>query len=184
MLSNEFVTSDLHFNHANIIKYCNRPFSSSEEMDKTLIHNWNSKIRKNDPVYILGDLIFFKSYNIQYAKDIISSLNGRLHLVKGNHDRSIEELKEFFIWIKDYHEMTLLDGTKVIMSHFPFLVWNKSHYGSWMLHGHCHGNLQETNVKRLDVGIDTSPNYEPYSFDEISKRMKLKTFEKVDHHGD
>ena len=183
MLKNEFVTSDLHFNHANIIKYCNRPFSSSEEMDQSLIKRWNAKVRKNDPVYILGDVIFFKSHKLDYAKHIIQSLNGKLHLVKGNHDRSTEELKDLFVWIKDYHEMTLLDGTKVVMSHYPFLVWNKAHYGSWMLHGHSHGSLKETDSKRMDVGIDTNPDYCPYSFEEIKEKMKNKNFVKEDHHG-
>lgn len=182
MLKNEFVTSDLHFNHANIIKYCSRPFSSSEEMDQALIKAWNNKVGKNDPVYILGDLIFFKQHKLDYAKHIIESLNGKLHLVQGNHDR-IDQLKDLFVWVKDYHEMNLLDGTKVVMSHYPFLVWNKSHYGSWMLHGHCHNKLKETQSKRLDVGIDTTKDYAPYSFQEIKDRMKDKSFVKEDHHG-
>jgi calcineurin-like phosphoesterase family protein len=59
-------TSDTHFSHNNIIRYCNRPFSNVEEMDEVLINNWNNKVKQNDDVYHLGDIIFSRDKNKTY----------------------------------------------------------------------------------------------------------------------
>ena len=53
-----YYVSDLHFGHKNILEMCKRPFSSIEEMDEQLVENWNKRVKKNDRVYILGDLIY------------------------------------------------------------------------------------------------------------------------------
>jgi calcineurin-like phosphoesterase family protein len=69
------------------------------------------------------------------------------------------------------------------MSHYPMLTWNAGHYGSWMFHGHSHGFLRDTGENRIDVGVDTHPNLEPYSFDEILEKMQGRKFRGFDHHG-
>lgn len=79
----DWITSDWHFGHANVIKYCNRPFSSVEEMDEKLIATWNEYIQPNDRVFFLGDLAFKGK---QYKQALIPKLNGRKILIKGNHD--------------------------------------------------------------------------------------------------
>lgn len=80
---NIFFTSDLHFNHSNVIKWCNRPFLNVEEMNQSLIDNWNKKVSNKDIVFHLGDL-FWKYYN---DKQILDALNGeRIYLIPGNHD--------------------------------------------------------------------------------------------------
>lgn len=53
-----YFTSDLHLGHKNIIKLCDRPFASLEEMDETLIANWNQVVTNGDTIYIVGDLMF------------------------------------------------------------------------------------------------------------------------------
>ena len=78
-------TSDLHLGHKNILKLCNRPFSSIEEMDAVLIENWNRKVHKNDQVYILGDLMY---RNEKLPEEYLRQLNGKKHLITGNHDRA------------------------------------------------------------------------------------------------
>ena len=78
-----FITSDTHFGHENIIKYCNRPFPNAEEMDKALIDNWNAVVGKNDTVIHLGDVGLASKSRL---KEIISQLNGHKLLIKGNHD--------------------------------------------------------------------------------------------------
>ena len=80
---NTWIISDTHFGHENIIKYCNRPFSSVEEMDARMIKLWNNVVKKNDIVYHLGD---FGVGNKEYISKIVSKLNGRIFLILGNHD--------------------------------------------------------------------------------------------------
>lgn len=71
----------------------------------------------------------------------------------------------------------------IILCHYPFLTWNKSHYGSWNLHGHCHGTLpDDPSSLRLDVGVDVHA-FSPISFDEVSTIMSTKNFKPIDHHG-
>ena len=82
-MANIWITSDTHFNHYNIIEYCNRPFSNVDEMNKELIKRWNSVVKKNDKVWHLGDFFLGKKDD---AADIISHLNGNIYLIKGNHD--------------------------------------------------------------------------------------------------
>jgi calcineurin-like phosphoesterase family protein len=182
MQPGEFITSDTHFGHANIIKYSNRPFSSVQEMDEELIARWNAKVPKNAVVYHLGDFAFAPSGRIH---EILRQLNGRIRLLWGNHDKSIKKdkvLQNYFEWIKDYYESSTPDGTKVVMCHYAFMVWNKSHYGAWNLHGHSHGSLKDEGIRRLDIGVDTHPNYEPYSFEELQMEMAKRSFKGVDHH--
>ena len=92
-----YFTSDLHFSHYNIIKYCNRPFESVDKMNNILINNWNKIVKENDEVYILGDITL--GDNEKY----LNRLKGSKYLIKGNHDkiRTHENLK----WVKDYYEL-------------------------------------------------------------------------------
>lgn len=78
-----FFTSDLHFGHKNIIKFCNRPWDTTEEMDEALIANWNSVVGDNDIVFDLGDFAFATN---RRWKDILERLNGRHYLILGNHE--------------------------------------------------------------------------------------------------
>ena len=79
-----YFISDLHLGHANCLRFDNRPFNSIEEQDETIIKNWNDKVTDNDDVYILGDISW---YNPTKTAEIFSQLKGRLHLIRGNHDK-------------------------------------------------------------------------------------------------
>jgi calcineurin-like phosphoesterase family protein len=79
-----FFTSDLHFGHANIIQYCNRPFNSVEHMNGVLMSNWNSVVTEDDKVIVLGDFAMGK---ISETLPVAERLNGMKFLVPGNHDR-------------------------------------------------------------------------------------------------
>ena len=81
---NTLFISDTHFGHTNIIPYCDRPFVSVEQMNRYMIQQWNSVVKKNDTVYHLGD--FSLCISPEEVKDIVSQLNGNIRLVKGNHD--------------------------------------------------------------------------------------------------
>ena len=83
-----FITSDNHFNHKNIIKYCDRPFDSVEEMNEAMIERWNETVSKDDVVLHLGD---FCKGNVWMIKQIRERLNGTIILIIGNHDYKVNE---------------------------------------------------------------------------------------------
>jgi calcineurin-like phosphoesterase family protein len=82
-----FFTADLHFGHANIIKHCNRPFATAEEMDAVLTQKWNATVGQKDEVYILGD---FTMRPAMESHRYLAPLNGRKYLIRGNHDRFLK----------------------------------------------------------------------------------------------
>jgi calcineurin-like phosphoesterase family protein len=162
-----FFTSDLHFGHANVIKYCNRPFATASEMNEALIANWNSVVGPNDTIYILGDVFFCQPSE---AVEILSRLNGKKHLVYGNHDKQIKsnrQVQQFFEVIHpDLYEKKI-DEHFVTMCHYPMMSWNKSFHGSFQLHGHIHGKTPFTGqMRRYDVGVDAN-NYTPVKWETI-----------------
>jgi len=170
-MSKLFFTADTHWNHTNVIKYCNRPFSSIEEMNNTLIENWNSVINPGDLVYHLGDFAFAKS--TESVEDYIRKLNGNIYLICGNHDRKSVINASGFVWIKDYAKIKI-GNQKIILCHYAFRVWECKHYGSYHLYGHSHGTLPDIeNEYSIDVGVD-SWNFYPVSYDQIEERMKAK----------
>ena len=155
-------------------------------MNESIVNNWNSKIQANNQVYLLGDVSFGDK---DKTKSILKRLNGKIYLVKGNHDKlSKMEYMDRFEWIKDYHELFVQDPSvnggrqMIILCHYAFLVWNRIHHGSWSLFGHSHNNLKfDDGNRRMDVGVDTN-NYFPYSYQNIKNIMTNKTFNSYDHH--
>jgi calcineurin-like phosphoesterase family protein len=179
---NHWFTSDTHYGHANIIGYSNRPYDSVIEMREDFITNWNAVVRPGDLVYHLGDFAFTKP---EEAVKILNRLNGQKYLVWGNHDKRLRKEKDFmekWVWCKDLTEISIGDQ-KIVLCHYPMLTWNKSHRGSWNLHGHCHGSLKpDPHSLRVDVGVDCF-DYYPVHFEELQKIMSKKTYQPVDHHG-
>ena len=158
-----YITADPHFQHANIIKYCNRPFDNVDEMNETMITNWNSRVKPTDTIYIVGDLGFGDLNNI------LRRLNGIKILILGSHDKSALQCPQYFAKISPLMEINV-EGQAIILCHYSMRVWSKSHYNSWHLYGHSHGKLAGAG-KSFDVGVD-SHNFFPWSFDEIKSRMK------------
>jgi calcineurin-like phosphoesterase family protein len=194
-----FFTSDTHFGHANIIKYCNRPFASVEEMDNTLIHNWNAVVRPEDTVYHLGDFAVGGGPAAPYLR----RLNGTIYFCLGNHDKRLRFIKAYLdieLELQDHFAGSYLNDDKVkfgipylrevtvekqeiVLCHYAMKVWNGSHKGSWQLYGHSHGTLpDDPNALSCDVGVDCW-NYFPVSMEQLRDKMKTKTYKPVDHHG-
>lgn len=143
-----FFSSDEHFSHANILKYCNRPFKDAEAMDNEMIRAHNAIVQEGDLVYHLGDFTF-KPKN--FAFNILRRLNGKHFFIRGNHDawnhqaiRSellLEVARENIgsdklVGVEDYLELKL-SGEHLVLFHFPMFTWHKNHRGSIHLHGHC-----------------------------------------------
>jgi calcineurin-like phosphoesterase family protein len=145
-----FFTADTHYHHRNLVrgesKWANksgcRDFDTLEENDIKLIEGINSTVGVDDVLFHLGDFSFG---DIKYYKEFRSQIKCQnIYLIYGNHDgwiiRNDSELQGMFKECSFYREVTY-NGQKIIMSHYGFRVWNKSHEGSWMLHGHSHGSL-------------------------------------------
>ena len=93
-----YFTSDTHFNHTNIIRYCNRPFNCVDEMNNSLVQNWNKIITNNDVVYHLGDLALGMK---EQANDLIKKLKGTIYLIRGNHDNwSLKTYEKFGFYVQ------------------------------------------------------------------------------------
>lgn len=161
----EFYTADTHFGHEKIITYCNRPFTSAEEMDEVMIDNWNCIVGKNDTVYHIGDFAFKSRKNIQYY---LHRLNGHVVLILGNHDRVGLNSDCGFMHVAHYKYMKI-NNQRIVMCHFPMRSWYRKNRGSWMLHGHCHGSL-ETIENSIDVGVDCH-EFKPLSFKDVEERI-------------
>lgn len=110
-------TSDPHYGHKNVIKYCLRPFENNWEMEKALVANYNALVKPFDIVYFIGDVFFC---GIVQSKAILKKLNGYKILIRGNHDQKASKMLE--IGFDEVHEKLELEinGQKVKLSHFPF----------------------------------------------------------------
>ena len=176
-MSKKFFTSDHHFGHKNIIKFSNRPFTDVEEMNTQMISKWNEKIGEEDEVYHLGDFGLCSSGKL---RKILEQLNGKIYLIKGNHESSALACQTRFEWIKDYYELEIEDpefhrGSQLlVLFHYAMREWNASHWGSYHLYGHSHGTLpDDPNVHAFDIGVDCHDFY-PLEYKEVKAIMKTK----------
>lgn len=163
-----YYISDLHIGHENIIRLCNRPFTSVIDMNQQLIVNWNRKVKSNDDVYILGDM-FFKYQDINYVKDTLKKLNGKKHLIKGNHDTFLKQInwENYFESLDLYKEIN--DNNRMVcLFHYPIEEWNGYYRNSYMIYGHVHENM--VNIKKherkFNAGVDVN-DFEPKTLDEL-----------------
>lgn len=152
-------------------------------MNATIIENWNSHVKREDTVYLLGDLGMFRKKETDKITAFVRNLNGHKHFIYGNHDH--KHIRKSEGWAtKDYYKRANIDGQIIIMSHYPFMTWDRAHHGSWMLHGHCHGNLITDHPQpRLDVGVDVH-DYRPIHLDEVREFMATRPYTIVDHHAE
>lgn len=172
-MSKIFLTSDLHINHANILKYEpeSRPFETIEEMNEAIINNWNSVVSEEDTVYILGDFFMGKWTEIE---KILPRFKGKIILIRGNHDdkRRVEIYKAHGIEVKDIDYISY-KGRFFILCHFPMtneefirmIVQDNSEVV--FLYGHIHSNAPKGYVDgTYHVGVDTN-NLTPISLNQI-----------------
>lgn len=175
-----FFTSDTHFDHHNILfKYTSgtRTGANKEEMTANMITTWNQRVSPSDTVYHLGDVSFASD---ERTARILQQLNGTIHLVKGNHDKSaLSQLcRDRFASIQQYLRVTI-DRHTVVMFHYPIYEWDQMHRGAFHLYGHVHGGV-EIAGRAMDVGIDTRTDMAPYSWDEVKQRLLAKPIR--EHH--
>ena len=155
-----FYISDLHFGHQNAIRFDKRPFASVEEMDQTIIQNWNNTVKPEDTVYILGDMVWAKAKG---WPGYLRQLNGHKILIKGNHDPNgfDKETMALLDGVYDYLEITD-EGRHVVLSHYP-IPMHKSAYNPnvYMLYGHVHTTreyhfIQELRKEIRDTALEAA----------------------------
>ena len=167
-LNKTFIVSDTHFNHERIIELCDRPFANVDEMNQTMIENWNRTVGPNDQVYHLGDFAFSDS-----PENYFHRLNGVKHLIKGNHDPK-ETLRLPWASVRDYFELKM-DHKKFILFHYPIDNWNGMYKGWYDLYGHTHereGKMIIPKKKnRINIGVDYW-EFAPMSLQTIVTRIE------------
>lgn len=137
-----YFISDLHFGHGNCLAFDDRPFTSIEAHDAFIIENWNETVGVDDDVYILGDISW---YNSTKTIEIFKQLNGRLHLIRGNHDTTVlknPELRKLFVEITDYKELFIDKSTSIVLCHYPIPCFKNHFYGWYHLYGHVHTSFE------------------------------------------
>ena len=162
-MSNLWFSSDLHFQHNNIIKFSKRPYANVDEMNLDLIKKWNQKVKVDDSIWFLGDFSF------KDGDRFFHQLNGRKHLIIGNHDGDkVRDLP----WESQeiYSELEVPDKTgkkhRLVLFHYPIEEFNGFYKGAIHLHGHVHGKKMLPIKKRVDVAVECH-GYAPVSFEKI-----------------
>ena len=179
-----FFTSDTHYDHANIIKFCDRPFKDVEEMNWKLIKNWNDKVPQDGLVFHLGD---FAWGGYDKWKSIRDQLNGDIVLIKGNHDiKNMSSKAEQELFKFSTQQMLIeVEGRKIYLNHYPFLcyagVYRDPKGLVYNAFGHVHSgpNKKGEDIPRLthcfptqyDVGVDNN-DYTPISWYELNEKIQ------------
>ena len=169
--------SDTHLGDLRVFNKCARPFASLEEMEKTIVDNWNKKVRKEDTVYVLGDLA---EDGYKKAIDVYAGLNGHKHLLVGNHDmKMLDEIKESNVF-ESIDFMTLIEdgGRKICLCHYPVMDWMEFSRGGYHVYGHIHNKtlkndpaypqIKEYFKDKLayNCGVDVT-GFQPVTLDEM-----------------
>ena len=177
-------TSDLHFGHRNVIRFCNRPFANEKEMGEKLIENWNSVVGDNDIVFVLGDTFWFN--DSRGIKKVLSQLKGKtIYMIPGNHDdfdhyHRVDDSRIVLcpdivvLWLQEYGSSK---KKEICMQHCPMSTWPHRENGAWHLFGHIHSQPGRTegvdqdldlHWNQHDVGCDYW-GYRPVDFETLQR---------------
>lgn len=197
-------TSDLHFGHANIIEYCNRPYWTQttvkfalgdaevdvpdvDEMNRAMIENWNDRVDAGDEVWVVGDLAMGAR---QHTVPLAKALKGKKYLVPGNHDtihrmyphwrQDLRIYEGVGFTILDPQVETVVDGTDVLVCHFPYTGDSRrdgrfsglrpDDNGGWLIHGHTHA-VERLRGRQIHVGVDAHA-FAPVSEDWVASVIR------------
>ena len=155
-----YITSDLHFGHSNIKKFCPvsraRFSENTDHMNEQMIKEWNEIVEPEDTVYILGDVAFMSGSD---AGRMMMRLNGTKILIEGNHDRKTLQDATFRNAFAEVHKYLDINynGTKCVMFHYPIAEWDQMHRGALHFHGHLHGGVSGMeDFRARDMGMDAT----------------------------
>lgn len=165
-----YYTADLHFGSAAQAERRDHTFSSVEEMDRVLIRNWNETVSPDDTVYLVGDI---SDHGLPFPDKYLSELNGRKHLIRGNHDTGFEDQERLFRYFETVTDFLEIDDGSfhITLCHYP-IVYVQTGY---MVHGHIHNpsnsranifDILKSLSKVMNAGVDTN-HYRPVTFEEL-----------------
>jgi calcineurin-like phosphoesterase family protein len=169
--------SDTHFGHKNVIRFDHRPFADIEEMDRSMIYLWNSRVQKDDDVYIVGDFCYKPSRTPDWY---LRQLKGHKHLITGNHDRVTLECPGAMKYLEHLGPVSYVeDGERgIVLCHYPMAEWYNSRHGSTLVYGHIHNNTETTYdfMKTLPNAFNAGAcinNYTPASMNELIRNNRI-----------
>lgn len=182
-----FFTSDQHFHHSNILKFCKRPFENADEMNSTMIENWNNKVPSDGLVYHLGDFCWG---GYQQWEKVRNQLNGKIVLIKGNHDiKNLTPTAHNLFEHVAFQMRIEIEKRRIWLNHFPLMCYSGTYRDinglEWNLFGHVHlSNVKERNTGKdcnrcfdmllptqYDVGVDFN-DFTPISWYEVNDRIQ------------
>ena len=168
-MSRIFITSDTHFGHQNIIKYCNRPYKSVKEMNDDMIKKWNNTVSKNDKVFHLGDIGFGEPHELY---EIIHQLNGYKILIRGNHDKAFSDSTLKTFGFKEIYKYPIVLEEEYILSHYKLQLVLGSDMKN--IFGHSHNKDNFNNGNYYNACVENN-NYKPKMFHDIKLNFKKYT---------
>lgn len=187
--SRVFFTSDTHFNHSNIIRFCDRPFADVEEMNETIIANWNRVVGEEDILFHLGD---FCLGGVTEWNRFLDRLHGHIYLILGNHD--LRNMRPALMERFEQVSMGMcieVEKQKIYLNHYPFLCFDGGYSNVWQLFGHVHtrvnntgleaGRLQYLYSTQYDVGVDNN-DFTPLSFAQVKEILQKQMENGVGNH--
>ena len=176
-----FLVSDTHFGHAGVCRFTHsdgvtklRPWDTAEEMDEAMVRAWNDRVRPNDKVYHLGDVVINRK-----SLKTLSRLNGDKVLIRGNHDIfRDDEYREYFRELRAYHVMN-----GMILSHIPIHTDSLGRFGV-NIHGHLHASRvmyrdlfsdeSLVDTRYHCVCVEQTPDFAPILFEDVIKRIEAE----------
>jgi len=200
-----WITSDTHYGHTDICRGVTnwrlpngdipvnqtRDFPTIEKMNAAIVNNINSLVGQDDILIHLGDWSFGGFEKIEEFRNRIICQN--IHLVLGNHDHHIDrnrgDIRKLFLSVSWFEQFEYM-GETIECCHYPISSWNNLRKGRVHLHGHCHlpHNQKISNGRRMDIGMDGNPEFEPYDLHEVIKMLKKREIGSemgpLDHHMD
>jgi len=170
-----YILSDTHFGHANVIKYCDRPFKSVEEMDDVLCENWNHTVRPGDVVYHLGDVAFGQGpVKEGYYLMVNNMLNGEKYFIRGNHDESVGKMEKCGLRVLNpEYGAWPLEEYKILLTHRP-MPDEKIPEGWVNVHGHIHNSVLDSSFskeKHYNVSVDVQ-DFKPKLLEDILRDLE------------
>ena len=188
-MSKIFFTSDTHFNHDREFVYSPRGFKTIQEMNGTLVIYWNETVGNDDDIYVLGD--FFLGTDFNYIQEVLNKLNGRIHLVTGNHD-TLSKITEYTSW---NNIVEIADALRIrykkrefFLCHYPVLTASLEQDPDKAvinLFGHTHSKdkFYEDRPYMYNVAVDANDN-KPVEIEEILTAFNNKVKECISTLGE